>query len=380
MSAPSPQDATILCLSHLAWENRLFQRPQQIMSRLGKRGFQILYVGCVGWKKCRQMARSGGIEGGEGNTKHLHVGYSPYGGLGEQFSLWVARQQISRRLNRMGCGALITWVYHPGLLALAESYPRKLLAYDIMDEFRAFNAHGGRSIPSEEKLLEEADLIFTGGRSLQKAALHKLSGSARPGRRPFCIPSGIDLDHFARASLPGGLPSDIASLPRPVFGYFGALDERIDYDLVIRLAEQFKEGSVVLVGPVLSPPGSPLPANVHLLGARDYRELPEYLRGFQVTLLPFRQSDLVAHISPTKTPEYLAGGKTVVSSLVPDVQTDYGDVVQVAATPEEFLEACRRALESPLPPERLIAAARRALTWEQIADEVSARLHEALNG
>jgi glycosyltransferase involved in cell wall biosynthesis len=198
------------------------------------------------------------------------------------------------------------------------------------------------------------------------------NGDVRSPSAPVhCFPSGVDLQHFAKALDPAAVEdSPVWDLPTPRYGYFGAIDERMDWDIVTGLAA-VTDGSVILAGPILREPPGELPDNVHLMGPVEYERLPELLAGFDVCLIPFRNSSLVEFVSPTKTPEYLAGGRPVVSTPIPDVVADYGDLVRIAATPEDFAAACIELAAQSAAPEILAReSAQRARTWDQIAGQM----------
>jgi UDP-galactopyranose mutase len=260
---------------------------------------------------------------------------------------------------------LLLWVYHPASVQLLRRIPHKLLVYDCMDPFVAFRAERikERVERQEQELIRRADVVFTGGLSLQ---------AAKQGINPhtYCFPSGVDVEHFSRVLGEGiALPADVARLPHPILGYWGAVDERIDFELLRRLCQRWPTGSVVLLGPLVGMEHPPLNLpNFHYLGEKEYAELPGYLAAFDVCLLPFVTSPLTASISPTKTPEYLAGGRPVVSTAIPDVASTWGDVAAVAENAEEFLAAVERAIARPRPDLRLAEAAhRRAATWDKTA-------------
>lgn len=145
------------------------------------------------------------------------------------------------------------------------------------------------------------------------------------------------------------MPDVVANLPRPILGYFGVIDERIDYDLLISLCQAFPRGSVVMVGPFAKVDSRILPSlpNLHWLGQRDYAELPALVKAFNVCLMPFALNEATRYINPTKTLEYMAAGKSIVSTAVPDVVRNFTPVVAVANSTEEFIEAARRAVASP---------------------------------
>jgi glycosyltransferase involved in cell wall biosynthesis len=245
-----------------------------------------------------------------------------------------------------------------------------------MDMFVAFRMQRRKEKVDarERELLERADVVFTGGPSLQMA-----KQGVNP--RTHCFPSGLDVDPFAAAAERHvDLPPDVAELPRPVFGYWGAVDERIDFELLGRLCDKFPKGSVVLLGPLIGMQTPPVEKpNFHYLGAKHYTQLPGYLAAFNVCLMPFVDSPLTSSISPTKTPEYLAGGKPVVSTPIPDVVSVWGDVVSVTKNHDEFVAAAERELTRRIPDPRLARIAReRADTWDNIAARMRERIEAAL--
>jgi UDP-galactopyranose mutase len=340
------------------------------MTRFVGLGYKVSYAGCVGLRRKRQLPEAGTTAGVRWFHSNFAAQASVLAGIRTKFAILEVRQHLP-------APDPVVWIYHPSLFPLVKGLPRSLLVYDVMDRFDSFQRSADAAGTDEQLLLQAADVIFTGGNALQASVEQKLAGAGRSAPVPVCFPSGVDLKHFtSAASADLSTPADIAQLPRPIFGYFGALDERLDYDLLVQLAAT--GGTVLLLGPQVTPPPADLPRNVVLAGARPYADLPAYLRAFDVCLLPFRNSELVAHISPTKTPEYLAGGKPVVSTAIPDVAETYGDVVRVTATSADFITACREAAEHPPSPATLQSAARRTRTWEQIASEMDAILQRHL--
>jgi UDP-galactopyranose mutase len=220
--------------------------------------------------------------------------------------------------------------------------------YDAMDELSKFRFAPARLLELEQELIDKADIVFTGGSSLYEA---------KKDRHPnvHCFPSSVDRTHFAKAR--GGLfdPADQEDLPRPRLGFYGVIDERFDTELVARVAEMRPDWSLVVVGPVVKISEEDLPKqpNIHYLGSKTYDQLPAYLSGWDVALMPFAMNESTQFISPTKTPEYLAGGKPVVSTPIRDVVRHYGqlEAVKIASTPEEFVAACEQALELSRHPE-----------------------------
>jgi len=186
-------------------------------------------------------------------------------------------------------------------------------------------------------------VIFTGGQSIYEA---KRSRHANV----HAFPSSIDVPHFAQARSIEWQPADQADIPRPRVGFFGVLDERFDVALISEVAAQRPDMHFVFLGPVvkIDPAHLPQAPNVHYLGMKSYQELPAYLAGWDAAILPFAMNESTRFISPTKTPEYLAAGKRVVSTPIRDVVTSYGatGLVEIAATAPEFASALDRSISA----------------------------------
>lgn len=353
------------------------------MSRLAARGHAVYYFACIGHHEHKEKRHVGPMEGSPGVNVYT-VPYAPGVRKFAGVRKWLAAQQIARVLRKNKVREPIVWYYHPSLFALGYSHKDASIVYDVMDHFPSFDTAIDDVYFDELMMLAEADVIFTGGRALQHhtkrmiatlaADVAERSGSPGKNRHvvasPVCLPSGVDLEHFGKV-LTMNSEDESAGRSGNVFGYFGAIDERIDWD-IIRAAAAIPGARVVLAGPVLrSPPD--VPVNVELIGPVPYDELPDLLAGFDVCMIPFRNTELVRFVSPTKTPEYLAGGKPVVSTPVPDVIADYNGVVAIGETPEDFATACERFVEArPIPEDLAQEAAMRARTWDQIADEMDA--------
>jgi UDP-galactopyranose mutase len=238
-------------------------------------------------------------------------------------------------------GDLIRWYYTPMMLEFSRHLEAICTVYDCMDELANFKFAPPELTILERELMALADVVFTGGYSLWEAKRDRHSNI-----HPF--PSSVDRAHFAKARVMRQEPADQAALAWPRLGFYGVIDERMDIDLLGRLADARPSWSFVMVGPVvkIDPADLPKRPNLHYLGGKTYDELPHYLGGWDVALMPFAINDFTRFISPTKTPEYLAGGRPVVSTPIVDVVRHYGDLegVKIAATPDEFIAACDQAL------------------------------------
>jgi glycosyltransferase involved in cell wall biosynthesis len=343
-SAMDPQPTNLICFSHLRW-NFVFQRPQHLMSRFG-REMRVIF-----WEEPIDISPRETpylkVRDADGFPQvRLIVPHLPEG-MPED-----AREAALSRLLEAHVaalrGPLVTWYYTPMMLPFSRQIEADVTVYDAMDELSKFRFAPARLLDLEQELIDKADLVFTGGTSLYEA---------KKDRHPdvHCFPSSVDRAHFAKARAELFDPADQENLPLPRLGFYGVIDERFDTELLDRVAAARPDWSFVMVGPVVKISEDELPKrpNIHYLRGKTYGELPAYLSGWDVALMPFAMNESTQFISPTKTPEYLAGGKPVVSTPVKDVVRHYGHLqgVKIASTAEEFVAACEEALELARDPE-----------------------------
>lgn len=370
--AESPKDQPLhfQCMSHLIWERTLFQRPQQLMTRFVERGHSMNYLTLISSKRWWRKPDERDVRVGEtGRAQNLpFLPGSKIGAISE-ISQRIMFFHAKKALKAAPVGRRVLWLQHPGFLKHIHLMPHDVLVYDRMDPFGAFKRTTAEVVARENQLLAQADVVFTGGRSM-----HRQAEGANPNMH--CYPSGIDFPHFARGAEDGPVPEDLAAIPGPRFLYFGAVDERIDWALLEGACRARPDWSFVLVGPRIdgTPPKPDVP-NLHELGGRPYSELPDYLRGCDACLIPWLASELTKYMSPTKTPEYLAAGRPVVSTRIPDVEADYGDEVFLADDVAGFVAACEKALAAGTGPARKPPQSR---TWDEIAEAMEGHVHEAL--
>jgi len=214
----------------------------------------------------------------------------------------------------------IFWYYTPMALIFTKRFKPKFTIYDCMDELSAFKFAPPELKIMEKELMEKAGVVFAGGNCLyeaKKSHHHNI----------FAFPSSIDKKHFMQAHESQKEQSDQENIPYPRLGFFGVIDERFDIDLIEKAATEKPDWQFVLIGPVVKIDSSTLPKNknIHYLGNKSYQELPQYLSRWDVAMIPFAINESTRFISPTKTPEYLAAGKPVISSPIRDVVNPYGD-------------------------------------------------------
>jgi UDP-galactopyranose mutase len=379
----------IVCLSHLRWDF-VYQRPQHLMSRFARHA-RVFFVEEPIWSERgdgpARLEVSERPEGVRVAVPHLPVGLSTEEAEAAQ------RDLLSGLLADHAVADYVLWYYTPMALGYSSGLAPAAIVYDCMDELSLFRGAPPTLLEREADLLALADLVFTGGQSLYEA---------KRDRHPqvHAFPSSIDAEHFGRARAhartpPLPEPPDQAAIPRPRLGYFGVIDERIDLDLLAAVADLRPAWQLVMVGPVvkIDPESLPRRSNLHYLGMKPYAELPSYLAGWDVALMPFAANESTRFISPTKTPEYLAGGKPVVSTPIRDVVRPYGELgmVEIAREPADFAAAVERALarhgeggserESWLRQvDDFLARGSWSRTWQSMADLIDAAVQYRRDG
>ncbi len=367
-ASPSLHRSDLLCFSHLRW-HFVTQRPQHLLTRAAQTR-RVFF-----WEEPYWDAD----DNGDG-TPTLEV-------MQEGAQLWVLRPHLPRAGNAddmqrdllrrfmqdQHVATYTSWYYTPMALGFTDRLTPEATVYDCMDELTGFLGAPPALATREQDLFRQADVVFTGGMSLYEAKRKQ-----HPNVHAF--PSSIDVPHFAQALSISDDPTDQAAIPHPRAGFFGVLDERFDHALVREVAALRPDVHFVFIGPVVKINSADLPhaANIHYLGGKSYAELPAYLAGWDVALLPFALNESTRFISPTKTPEYLAAGKPVVSSAIHDVVAGYGNegLVAIAHTPQQFAQAIDAALEPQSDAWRKAVAAKLAggswdRTWSAMNREIA---------
>ncbi|UYZ62931.1 glycosyltransferase family 1 protein [Hymenobacter weizhouensis] len=343
-SAPVASGSTyslpdLVCFAHLHWDF-VWQRPQHLLSRFAQHG-RVFYVEEPFYHADDLIEPHMEVKERQQGLKVLVV-HLPQRLRGQEAEADQAQADVlARYFAEASIEKYIFWYYTPMALAKSRHFRPVLTIYDCMDELAAFKFAPPALREREQELFERADLIFTGGHTLYEAKRKQ-----HPDAHPF--PSSIDKAHFGQARQPMPEPADQADIAHPRVGFFGVVDERLDIDLLGQLAAAHPEWQFVIIGPVvkIDPALLPRHTNIHYLGGKDYQELPAYLRGWDVATLLFADNESTKFISPTKTPEYLAAGRPVVSTPIRDVVRPYGELnlVQIAATADEFGRAIEKAL------------------------------------
>ncbi|WP_165761225.1 glycosyltransferase [Niastella koreensis] len=303
-------------------------------------------------------------------------------GLGVIDVMAIQKILLDSMLESIQINKYVLWYYSPMALGWSDHLSPTLIVYDCMDELAAFKFAPPFIVQREQKLMRKADLVFTGGQSLYLAKKH-LHNNIHP------FPSSIDKVHFSIARTRVTEPADQADIPHPRIGYYGVLDERLDIDLLNQLVALRPDWQFIMIGPVVKIDPADLPAknNIHYLGSKNYSELPNYLAGWDIAMMPFALNESTRYISPTKTPEYLAGGKPVVSTPIKDVITPYGEkgLVHIAASPAIFVAAAESILtkigydEWLEKVDRFLSGISWDKTWQQMNELINRAIEDKRN-
>ena len=359
----------LVCFSHLRWDF-VFQRPQHLLSRFAKKQRVFFIEEPVFYDGPSRFLVDKRANG-------LHV-VQPH--LEQDFEQTKINDFLSVELGKLieehNIRNFIAWYYTPMMYSWSRFLEPAAVVYDCMDELSAFKNAPQELRDQEAELMSRADLVFTGGRSLYEAKREKHPAA-------HCFPSSIDVQHFEQALSVTEEPADQVSIAHPRIGFCGVIDERSDIELLGKIAELRPDWQFVMIGPVLKISESDLPRhdNIHYLGQKKYEELPNYIGGWDAAMMPFALNESTKFISPTKTPEYLAAGRAVVSTPIRDVVTPYGEagLVHIASTPEQFVAALELAMNEDRE-ERMtqVREFMREMSWDKTQSEMSELINSVI--
>jgi UDP-galactopyranose mutase len=354
----------LLTWSHLRWDF-LYQRPQQVMTRFARKRPVLFIEAPVTDRTSGFVTREAapGVMVLQPRLPAEGPGFGP-----DQTAL--LEPMVRAQIEALGWTEHAAWLSTPMAVDLALRLSPIGIVYDCMDESALPGAPPGL-IECERRLLEQADAVMTGGPSLHEA---------KKDRHPLvrCFPSSVDQAHFANPDAE--IPEDQIRIPHPRIGYSGVIDERIDLALVEALAEAMPDVSFVMIGPLekIDPANLPRCSNLHYLGPRRYQELPGYMHGWDVAMMPFVIGPATRFLSPAQALESMAASRPIVSTPIADVAGPYRDIVYLGDGPEDFVTACRQALNAP-PTERaersrLANQVLERTSWDQTAERMEAVL------
>ena len=375
-----PASYPIIVHCHLGWDF-VWQRPQQFHSRLSGR-HRILFVEAPRIYSSAEpphftlhpSAEYPGV-----TVLATHFNQTDWD-KGAEFIEPVRRELLDEALRGPLKGKFeraVQWFYDPMAVdAHLNQHGCVATVYDCMDELSQFKFAPPELISRERRLLYNADVVFAGGRKMAQS-------KSRFNANTHFYGCGVDVAHFGQARAASTqTPDDIAHLDGPILGYFGVVDERMDYELIAQLADARPDWNVVMVGPTAKVDAEDLPQrpNLHWMGGRPYEQLPAYTKAFDVCLMPFALNEATEYINPTKALEYMATATPIVSTAVPDVCSNFASVVKIADCPAEFVAMCREqvAQADQLAVKRGLKMAGEN-TWEAIVAKLEGHIGDALS-
>lgn len=317
----------LVCFSHLSWKF-VYQRPQHLLSRFTKK-YAVYYI--------EEFIYSSEKDGYSAHVTSENVTVIvPHLNNTIKANENLRKETIIKSLFEEYCiHSYIFWYYTPMALAFSSIFNPIATVYDCMDELSAFKFAPTELKLFEKELFKKANLVFTGGNSLYKAKKSQ-------HQNIHSFPSSIDKAHFVTARNIENETAAQSVIPHPRLGFYGVIDERFDIEMIKQAADAKPDWHFVLVGPIIKIDHTTLPQNknIHYLGAKGYDELPSYLSGWDIALIPFALNESTKYISPTKTPEYLAGGKPVISTAITDVVNPYHELglVHIAKNAEDLIK------------------------------------------
>ena len=372
-SIVNASDSTdLVCFSHLRWDF-VFQRPQHLLTRCARERRVFFVEEPIFGNGSMRLDMREADAGVRVVVPHL-----PDGLRSEIAINAVMREMLRQMFNDHEIDEYVFWYYTPMALKFTDHFKPVASVYDCMDELSAFKGAHSHLPILEKQLFRKVDLVFTGGQSLYEA---------KRGQHPsvHAFPSSIDAAHFGKARTTVTDPEDQAHIPHPRLGFFGVIDERFDIDLLDQVAKQRPEWQFIIIGPVvkIDPETLPKHGNIHYLGGKKYDELPHYLAGWDIALLLFARNESTRFISPTKTPEYLAAGKPVISTSIRDVVRPYGELklVEITDTPDEFIHAAEKILARSDQSEWLsrVDAFLKEISWDKTWGQMSDLITEVID-
>lgn len=308
-------DVIVFC--HYRWQF-VYQRPQHIIGRLAT-NLKVLFIEEPLLNP--DSNRSGNLIVMNDNLHILQPNVQNIESIAHIIPEYVTNKSVP-----------VGWFYSPSFSPLLKHINFQTVIYDCMEEPSLIKGDSKDAINQEKYLMSRADIIFTNGRSLYESKKQRHSNV-------HLFPGSVDKSHFYKASNWNTVPDDIAHIQSPIVGYYGIIDERIDFSLLHETALKLPNVSFVMIGPLMADVQNlPKEANIHYLDMKSYDEMPHYLKAFDIAMMPFVVSDATKYISPAKTLEYMAAGKPIISTKTGDV-VDYRICVNVIETAEEFCNA-----------------------------------------
>jgi UDP-galactopyranose mutase len=324
----------LICFSHLRWDF-VFQRPQHLLTRMGKT-FAVYFIE----EPIFDSSDAHYTLSEKDNNITVVVPHLPHTQDRNEI-IRMQKELLDEFMASMELDNCAFWYYTPMALQFSRHLKPAITIFDCMDELSAFKFAPQELKDLEKELMSKADVVFTGGHSLYNAKKDHHENI-------HAFPSSVDKEHFSKARHITAMPGDQARIAAPRIGFFGVIDERFDMELIKTVAERQPHWHIILLGPIvkIDPMSLPQLDNIHYLGSKSYSELPDYIAGWDIAMIPFLLNESTQFISPTKTPEYLSAGVPVISTAIRDVIHPYGNngLVAIVETADDFIAAAKSIL------------------------------------
>jgi len=388
------KDHDIVCLAGCEWDFT-WQPTQEVMLRLAQAGNRVLYVEPTGtrrirladWRRvlARIWTKVAGVRHSDVLPSTMTI-YAPlviplpHSRLSRLVNRWIVTRGVRRWLGRAIGSQDVLWAYFPSPLNadLFRTAGFGVRVYQVMSSAEAVRQHRG-IMEANTTMLRRSDVIFANSRRLMEQA-------KRLNTQAHLFRAGVDLELFQQAEeINSTTPSDLNGVQGPLVGYIGALHQWVDVDLLLRVAQAMPDCQFVLVGPLVCEIGElrTLP-NVHWLGQKSHNEIPRYVRQFDACVIPYRQDAYTETSYPAKLNEYLALGKPVVATPLPelvDYNREYGEILYLAADAPAFVSVLRQALTTTsLTMRERYRQAAQDNSWAAMVEKMAGLVEEILAG
>lgn len=365
---PPTANFDMIVFSHLRWEF-VKQRPQHLLERFGQ-DRKILFV--------EEPMTPNGYPAGYSRLKHVTEKITVLQIWSHGLNVELYSEKIKDVCQKLAINAQVVWFYSPSFIDLLNVIPHQVVVYDCMDELTQFKGAPTLLKNQEQELLLAADLVFTGGRSLYES-------KSKQHTNVHCFPSSVEEEHFTKAiDKTLEIPADIKNIRWPIVGFYGVIDERMDLELLAKSAKALSTASFVIIGPTakIEQADLPIAPNIHYLGMKSYEQLPSYLQCFDVAFMPFALNEATEFISPTKTLEFMAAQKPVISTAIKDVQLDYSHLVPIVSNASEAKKAILSFLNETLEHKELRIAHQKEIlaktSWDKTANGMKGLIEKKL--
>ncbi|MBC8235032.1 glycosyltransferase [bacterium] len=389
------ENENIICLAPMDWSDNPVSNTH-LMSRVAKKN-KVLYVETIGNRvpTLRDAKRilirlKNWMRGTRTVESHLAPSnvyvYSPL--VIPLHNVSIVRKinhiflvsRLRKLVKKLNLERPILWFYAPRLVKLIGQFEEKCVVYHCVDELSTYkDADNTLFAAMEEELLRKADIVLTPARSL-------FERKQKYNTNIHLMPNAADIEHISKSRLETTpVAPDIANIKKPIIGYVGTIANWVDLLLIEKIAVTHPEWSIVLIGHIhafvslADIKKLEIYKNIHLLGRKEYEELPRYYKAFDACIVPLLLNEHIMYSNPTKIYEYLATGKPIVSTDFPSAR-EFEHLIRIAKNREDFIHQIEKALNEDEPQfvEARLEEAKKH-SWDARVEKISELIIQALN-